>query len=115
LDGLHEKFAGCSTLAFADLSTQMILVANTASTLRREGLDALCAEASLTLGTDAAPAMGQQASTTAFIATKAELRIYLRAAAEPSDVLCCVCAPDLDVAAFLAEARPCLDRISHGG
>ena len=28
LDALQKKFAGCETVAFADLSTQMILVTN---------------------------------------------------------------------------------------
>ncbi|WP_342077736.1 hypothetical protein [Yoonia sp. SS1-5] len=114
LDALKGNFSGCDTLAFADLSTQMILVTNSDTTYRRESLDKLCAEAAMALGTDKNPAFGDSPSNAAFVATKDQLRIFLRAPAEPTDVLCCVCAPDVDVAAFLSDARPCLDRISGG-
>ncbi len=114
LDALHGKFAGCDTLAFADLSTQMILVTNSDTAYRREALDKLCAEAALALGTKKKRGLGDTASDTAFIATKDELRIFLRAPTEPADVLCCVCKPDVDIPSFLSDARPCLEKISSG-
>ncbi|MEJ6402970.1 hypothetical protein [Yoonia sp. 2307UL14-13] len=114
LDALQGKFDGCETLAFADLSTQMILVTNSDTDYRREALDRLCAEAALALGTKKKLAMGDTTSSAAFIATKGQLRIYLRATGEPADVLCCVCKPDMDVASFLSDARPCLEKISSG-
>ncbi|WP_296422862.1 hypothetical protein [Yoonia sp.] len=114
LDALQGKFAGCETLAFADLSTQMILVTSTDTSYRRETLDILCAEAALALGTAERPQLGVSESNTAFVATKNQLRIFLRAIEEPTDVLCCVCKPDVDVAAFLSDARPCLEKISNG-
>ena len=114
LDALHNKFAGCETVAFADLSTQMILVTNSDTQYRRETLDMLCAEAALALGTRNKPMLGDQAGDAAFVATRNQLRIFLRASQEPSDVLCCVCAPDIDVAGFLSDARPCLEMISNG-
>jgi len=114
LDALQDKFEGCETVAFADLSTQMILVANTEANHRRETLDRLCAEAVLALGTAKKPGLGNTASNTALVATNSQLRIFLRAPNEPSDVLCCVCKPDVDVALFLSDARPCLERISSG-
>lgn len=114
LDALQNKFSGCEALAFADLSTQMILVTNSDTNLRREKLDRLCAEAALALGAKSGPAIGDTPSDAAFIATRDQLRIFLRAPNEPSDVLCCVCKPDVDVASFLSDARPCLERISGG-
>jgi len=114
LDALQGKFAGCETVAFADLSTQMILVTNTDSSQRRESLDLLCAEAALALGSNKKQAFGDTPSSAAFIATKDQLRIFLRAPDEPADVLCCVCKPDVDVASFLSDARPCLEKISSG-
>ena len=114
LDALHSKFPACETLAFADLSTNMILVTNTDSPHQREALDTLCAEAALTLGPAGSPAIGESPSDAAFIATKDQIKIFLRAETEPSDVLCCICAPDLDIPAFLSEARPCLHKISGG-
>lgn len=114
LDALQNKFAGCETIAFADLSTQMILVTNSSTEYRRETLDQLCAEAALTLGGRNRPLLGDQPGNAAFVATGSQLRIFLRASQEPTDVLCCVCAPDTDIDAFLAEARACLEAISNG-
>ena len=114
LDALQDKFDGCETIAFADLSTQMILVTNTNANHRREVLDRLCAEAAMALGTAKKPAFGDTPSSAAFVATKNQLRIFLRAPDEPTDVLCCVCRPDVDVASFLSDARPCLEKISSG-
>ena len=115
LDALHSKFPACETLAFADLSTKMILVTNTDSPHQREALDTLCAEAALTLGPAGNPAIGDSPSDAAFIATRDQIKIFLRAESEPTDVLCCICQPDLDIPAFLSEARPCLQKISGGG
>lgn len=115
LDALQNKFDGCETIAFADLSTQMILVTNSSTEYRRETLDQLCAEAALTLGGRNKPMLGDQSGNAAFVTTKSQLRIFLRASQEPSDVLCCVCAPDTEIDAFLADARACLEKISNGG
>ncbi|MEO1640654.1 MAG: hypothetical protein AAFU41_15540 [Pseudomonadota bacterium] len=111
LDALREKFDGCDTLAFADLSTQMILVTNSGSTLRREALDNLCAEAALVLGSKGDPALGQNPTNQAIVLNKRAARIFVRSAAEPSDALCCICGPETDIAGLTAEATACLDRI----
>lgn len=114
LDALNGKFPGCETLAFADLATKMVLVTNSSNTRSREALDRLCAEAALTLGSPAAPPLGDSTCNTALTASRDAISIFLRADHEPSDVLCCVCSPGLDVQAFLAAAGPCLQRISGG-
>ncbi len=115
LDALHSKFDECETVAFADLSTQMVLITNSDANHRREVLDRLCAEAAMALGTVKKPAaFGERPSSAAFIATNDQLRIFLRAPNEPADVLCCVCKPGVDVASFLSDARPCLAKISGG-
>jgi len=114
LDALHSQFPQCETLAFADLSTDMILVTNTAAPQAREALDALCADAAKSLGKPGNPNFGDGDSDTALIATRDQLTIFLRANGEPTDVLCCVCKPGLDVSAFLSVARPTLQKISSG-
>jgi len=78
LDALHSKFPACETLAFADLSTKMILVTNTDSPHQRETLDTLCAEAALTLGPADTPAIGDSPSDAAFIATRDHPPSFLR-------------------------------------
>lgn len=112
LDRLRASFAECGTIAFADLSTQMVLVTDSAADLPREALDRLCGEASLMLGAGKSPAPGHTDGTTAVVSQAEGLRIFMRASDVPSDALCCVCAPGLDLTAFLADARACLDRIS---
>ncbi|MDO6590947.1 hypothetical protein DS901_11130 [Loktanella sp. D2R18] len=115
LDALQEKFAVCDTIAFADLSTQMILVTNSATSLPREGLDNLCAEAALTMGTKRRQFLGTEPSSSAVVASRGQVRLFLRAKAEPNDILCCVSADELDINAFLAEAQPLLEKLSTGG
>jgi hypothetical protein len=114
LDKLHDKYPGCETLAFADLSTNMVLITNSNTSFRREGLDSLCTEAALAFGTGGRPAIGDTGAMTAFVATRDHLRIYLRSAQEPTDALCCVCSHDVAVDSFLKDARACLEKISNG-
>lgn len=114
LDALREKYEGCTALAFADLSTKMILVTDSGSNLRREALDALCSEAALLLGANGEPAFADHPSHRAYVASTAQLRVFLRSDQEPNDVLCCICGPKTDAAAFIADACACLDRISSG-
>ena len=114
LDKLHDRYPGCETLAFADLSTKMVLITNSTTTFRREGLDSLCSEAALAFGTGGAPTIGENDAMTAFVATRDQLRIYIRDAREPNDALCCVCSHDVAVDSFLNDARACLQEISHG-
>ena len=114
LDALSSRFPGCDTLAFADLATKMVLVTNSSNTRSREALDRLCSEAALTLGEAGQPPLGDATCGTALHASRDSISIFLRAEHEPSDVLCCVCSTEVDVPAFLAEARPCLQRISGG-
>jgi len=112
LDELRETNPGCRMVAYADLSTHMVLVTDSGTTQPREVLDALCDEAAALLGTKGAPPIGAAPGTTAVWATPASLRVFLRAPDEPQDVLCCVCAPDVNVGKFVANAFACLDRIS---
>lgn len=114
LDALREKYKGCNALAFADLSTKMILVTDSGSNLRREALDALCTEAALLLGANGEPALADRPSDLASAASPTQLRVFVRAAEEPNDVLCCICGPKINAAAFVADACECLDRISSG-
>ncbi|MBB5721218.1 hypothetical protein FHS72_000825 [Loktanella ponticola] len=114
LDALHSQFPQCETLAFADLSADMVLVTNTDAPQQREALNALCADAAKSLGKPGSPNFGDGQSDTALIATRERLTIFLRASGEPADVLCCICKPTIDVSAFLAAARPTLQKISSG-
>lgn len=111
LDALCDSFEGCRVLAFADLSTQMILVTNASASLQREALDDLCAEAACLLTGKGNPALGTTAAQSAMVLGKTEARIFVRAASEPQDALCCICSPEADIAGLTRAAADCLDRI----
>lgn len=112
LDALQGKYEGCTALAFADLSTKMILVTDSRSNLPREALDSLCAEAVLLLGGKGKPALAEKPGKMASVATSGQLRVFLRSEQEPNDVLCCICGPMMDADAFIADAQACLSVIS---
>jgi len=114
LDTLLSNCAECRTIAFADLSTQMILVTDTASTLPREALDRLCKQAAASLGLNGQTVLGEKPGQMAVLADKSTVNVFLRATEEPDDVLCCVCAPDVDLTKFVADATACVNRISSG-
>ncbi|MFT6074469.1 MAG: hypothetical protein ACJAZ1_001385 [Yoonia sp.] len=114
LDKLRKTSTSCQTIAFADLSTQMILVTDSQSTLPREALDTLCKQAASVLGVNGKVALGARPSRMALVAEDTSVRFFLRASDEPNDVLCCVCTPSVDLAKFVADATECLNRISNG-
>lgn len=114
LDELRQENPGCRMVAYADLSAHMVLVTDSGTAAPREVLDALCNEAATLLGSKGTPALGRQPGNSAIWATQAAVRVFLRAPDEPNDVLCCVCAPDVNVGRFVAHATACLDRISSG-
>lgn len=111
LDKLVAENAGCQVVAYADLATDMVLVTNKEHSLRREALDALCREASLTL---AAADGGAGQCHTAVTVTKDHLKLFLRVTDEAQEALCCICAPDADMATILPAVRAGLSDIAGG-
>lgn len=114
LDTLREESIGSRAVAFADLSTRMILVTDTQSNLTREKLDALCEQAASVLGVDGTATLGASPCRMALLADNSSVRLFLRATDEPNDVLCCVCAPNVDLDDLVVKATECLSRISGG-
>ena len=112
LDKLVEAYEGCNTVAFADLSTRMVLVTNSMSTMPREAIDRVCVQAAVTLGGDGKTPVGETPATLALVADKSSVHLFLRATDEPNDVLCCVCSTNVDVEGLMAQAKECLSRIS---
>lgn len=104
LNALCDQFDGCDTVAFADLSTRMVLVTNSQTPESQDTLNALCQEADQLL----------QGGNQALVGTSTQLRLFVRATAEPSDALCCVCDISTDVAALLPALQTCLEGISSG-
>ena len=114
LNALCDGFAACTTVAFADLGSQMVLVANTAASTKRETLDKLCAQAGVMLAPPSDPSGTLNPATLAYLADAAHTKVFLRATDEPNDILICDCTHDIDLDAFVAAAQTCLADITGG-
>jgi len=115
INKLREKFDGCALVAFADISSKMVLLKSSVKKIPQENLDYLCAEAAAMFNGAAAQLNKHAAPITAIVADGDKSNIYLRNKAESDDVLCCVCGPDVDLTAFLASARSHMIQIAPGG
>jgi len=105
LNEVCQSITGCQTLAYADLSTKLVLATNEGSDHTREALNALCAEADVVLAGGHFGLVGQADG----------FRLFLRARGEPADSLICLCDLRTDMAALLPAVERCLSEISAGG
>ena len=112
LDQLTEAFPECIIAAFADISTNVVLVTSGAQEAPREALNELCAEAALTLGVQDAPALGGEACPMAVKIVDHAVFVYARAGVDPNDAALFMCRPDIEIAPFLAAVK---DAAETGG
>lgn len=118
LDDLRSEISGCSLVAFADLSSKIVLTASSATNPAREELDALSMAAHLTLdgaiADAAAPVWADQTDARAEVAmllSTSEARVFMRSRGENTEALICVCSPDCDLEGVVDCARSTLKRI----
>lgn len=118
LDEMRTGLAGCSLVAFADLSSQLVLCTSAVSKPVQEELNALSQAADLALnGAVAESASGvwsdnaEPPAETAMLLTGSEARVFLRAPGNPNEALVCVCAPDVPLDTVVNSGRNTLDRI----
>jgi len=111
LDLLQSRFAACKTIAFADISTGMVLATSTNTKLDYSELNDLCIEAGLLLGTADKSAIGAGAVNSAIRQTPTETVVFLRSDSKPNELLLGVCAPGIDTGRFFADALVCLSTI----
>ena len=104
LNAVCETFDGCETLAYADLSTKLVLATNDAPGQTRETLNDLCEEATVIL----------QDGFIGVIGTSSGFRLFFRDRIEPSEGLICVCSLGTDVARLLPAAQECLATLAAG-
>ncbi|MEM9585210.1 MAG: hypothetical protein AAGA08_19040 [Pseudomonadota bacterium] len=104
LDQLYAQISGCDTLAYFDLSTRIVLLKNTETRESQDSLNDLCAEANVVL----------RDGDISLLASADRLTLYLRSTSIPNDVLCCICAPDTDVAQVISLGQSCLNEITGG-
>jgi hypothetical protein len=114
LGALVKAYPQARVVAFADLSSNMILASQGQQMVTQEYLERLCKEArssfddplfSLTL-----EAFGEPRA--AILLGDAEVKVFLRSETEPADALCCICQHGIDLGGFVEKLRETLDSIS---
>jgi hypothetical protein len=117
LGAVVKAYPQARLVAYADLSSRMIL--SSTGTLKRtqEDLDRLCNQARTSfddpLFSLSVEAFGEPHA--AIVMGVDSVRVFLRSEAEPADALCCICDPSIDLPAFVAKIRETLEGITHGG
>jgi len=106
LGAVVKAFPQAHLVAFADLSSRMILSSTGPLSTTQEYLDRLCDQARTSFDD---PLFSL--SVEAF----GEPSIFLRSDVEPADALCCICDHGIDLPAFVAKIRGTLESITHAG
>ena len=117
LNAMRSEIPGCSLVAYADLSTQLVLSASAATKPGQERLDALSSAAVLALKgalADGAAALWDEPSSgadKAMLLTNAEARVFLKSPGAASEALICVCPADADLDKVVDCGQETLARI----
>lgn len=112
-----KAFPQARLVAFADLSSRMILTSTGPLSLTQEHLDRLCDQAR-TAFDDPLFALSVEAFGEphgAVVLGPDNLRVFLRSEIEAADALCCICDHSIDLSAFVAKIRETLEGITQGG
>jgi hypothetical protein len=117
LGAVVTAFPQARLVAFADLSSQMILSSSGSMTTTQEYLNKLCGQARASfddpLFSLSVEAFGEPHA--AIVMGPEALRVFLRSETEPADALCCICDHGIDLPAFVAKIRDTLESITHAG
>ena len=117
LNSVRKAFPEAQVVAFADLSSRMILASVGGEDTTQERLDRLCNQARVSFD-DPLFALSVQAFGEphgAVVFDPSGLRVFIRSETEPADALCCICDHGIDLNAFVAKIRVTLDDITAGG
>lgn len=116
LGAVMKAFPQTRVVAFADLSSSMILASQGKDDVTQEFLDQLCQQARISfddpLFSLSVEAFGEPHA--AVILAPDAVRVFLRSESEPADALCCICDLGIDLPGFVAKIRDTLDKISAG-
>lgn len=118
LDMIRARHSGCKTLAYADLSTRMILCASSADAPRQEYLDALCMTGVDMLDGDVsaqmAPAITCEAAPDiqhAVILQPHEIVVFVRSRLHREDAVFAICDPVADASELLTDLAHQVDQL----
>ncbi len=110
LDALRKALPGCSAVVLGDMSADLVLCSSLRDERPQEWLDALCAAGSALLSGPLAGAAGGGV-TWAAASSGGGVRMFLRLTEDGADVLCCVCAGDVDISGAIGLAGRALAAI----
>ena len=115
LDQFRSQLPACNVVAYADLSTGMILCSSTRAKVPQEQLDLLCQTATdlltgdMALQVAAAVTNGpDQIMQTALVFDGPNVEMFLRLSSHPTEALCCDCSTDIDLQDLGRSARALL-------
>jgi hypothetical protein len=121
LDCVRQEFPECQMVAYADISTNMILSTSATMELRQEHLDSLCDTAVDMLRGQSSShlraALGGCDDTGIFqviIVEPTEINVFLRSTTSSIEALFCICTPLINLDKFIARVRNHLDEIGLG-
>ncbi len=116
LGSVTKAFPMARVVAFADLSSRMILASVGGEDTTQERLNTLCNQARVSfddpLFTLSVEAFGEPHG--AIVMDSDSVRVFIRSEYEAVDALCCICDHGIDLAAFVAKIRETLDEITAG-
>ncbi len=116
LSSVTKTFPKARVVAFADLSSRMILASVGAEDTTQERLDQLCKQARVSyddpLFNLSVEAFGEPHG--AIVLDTTGVRVFVRSETEAADALCCICDHGIDLEAFVAKIRATLDDITAG-
>ncbi len=101
-------------VAFADLSSSMILASQGSRSITQEHLDRLCKQARASFD-DPLFALAMEAFSepqAALMLGDGGVHVFMRSESEPADALCCICDHGIDLASFVEAVRETLAGIS---
>ena len=114
LGAVVKAFPQARLVAFADLSSRMILTSAGPLSTTQEHLDRLCNQARVCfddpLFSLTVEAFGEP--HTAILLGDDEVKVFMRSEAEPADALCCICRNGIDLGGFVEKLRETLASIS---
>ncbi|WP_374429221.1 hypothetical protein [Tabrizicola sp.] len=117
LGAVVKAYPQARLVAFADLSSRMILSSAGTLSTTQEHLDRLCDQARASFDDPlfalAVEAFGEPNG--AVVMGPENLRVFLRSETEPADAMCCICDHGIDLPAFVAKIRSTLESITHAG
>jgi hypothetical protein len=116
LGAVVKAYPQARVVAFADLSSRMVLASQANQAVTQENLDALCEQARTSFDDPlfalSVEAFGEPHS--AMVLALDGVQVFLRSESEPADALLCICDHSIDLAGFVARIRQTLEKISAG-